>query len=121
MRLCFVAYCALTLLGPQSRFGDKLLTIRVFCPHLWECAVLKGLTRRTYARTLHHPHPLFGACGAKVADDDRTLLPALECLASIVIAVGGALEVSRNASRGRRAAASLGGGVYYLSCVAVVV
>ncbi|CAM9616045.1 unnamed protein product, partial [Hapterophycus canaliculatus] len=27
-----------------------------------------------------------------VADDDRTLLPALECLASIVIAVGGALE-----------------------------
>ncbi|CAM9750697.1 unnamed protein product, partial [Scytosiphon promiscuus] len=28
----------------------------------------------------------------QVADDDRTLLPALECLASIVIAVGGALE-----------------------------
>lgn len=31
--------------------------------------------------------------GPQVADDDRTLLPALECLASIVIAVGGALEV----------------------------
>lgn len=29
----------------------------------------------------------------QVADDDRTLLPALECLASIVIAVGPALEV----------------------------
>ncbi|CAB1119753.1 unnamed protein product [Ectocarpus sp. CCAP 1310/34] len=28
----------------------------------------------------------------QVADDDRTLLPALECLASIVIAVGGALD-----------------------------
>ncbi|CAN0328462.1 unnamed protein product, partial [Laminaria digitata] len=28
----------------------------------------------------------------QVADDDRTLLPALECLASIVIAVGRALE-----------------------------
>ena len=27
----------LTLLGPQSRFGDKLLVIRVFCPHIWEC------------------------------------------------------------------------------------
>lgn len=34
---------------------------------------------------LHHPR--------QVADDDRTLLPALECLASIVIAVGGALDV----------------------------
>ena len=27
----------LTLLGPHSRFGDKLLTVRVFCPHIWEC------------------------------------------------------------------------------------
>ena len=27
----------LTLLGPQSRFGDKLLIIRVFCPHIREC------------------------------------------------------------------------------------
>ena len=27
----------LTLLGPQSRFGDKLLLFRVICPHLWEC------------------------------------------------------------------------------------
>ena len=27
----------LTLLGPQSRFGDKLLKFRVFCPHIWEC------------------------------------------------------------------------------------
>ena len=24
----------LTLLGPQSRFGDKLLIIRAFCPHI---------------------------------------------------------------------------------------
>ena len=29
----------LTLLGPQSRFGDKLLIIRVLCPHIWECGV----------------------------------------------------------------------------------
>ena len=28
---------ALTLLGPQSRFGDKLLIVRGFCPHIWEC------------------------------------------------------------------------------------
>ena len=27
----------ITLLGPQSRFGDKLLTIRVCCPHIWKC------------------------------------------------------------------------------------
>ena len=28
---------AFTLLEPQSRFGDKLLIIREFCPHIWEC------------------------------------------------------------------------------------
>ena len=28
---------ALNPLGPQSRFGDKLLIIKVFCPHIWEC------------------------------------------------------------------------------------
>ena len=27
----------LTLLGPQSRFGDILLIIRVLCAHIWEC------------------------------------------------------------------------------------
>ena len=27
----------LTLLGPQSRFGDKLLIFRVCCTHIWEC------------------------------------------------------------------------------------
>ena len=26
----------LTLLGPQSRFGDKLLIIRANCPQIWE-------------------------------------------------------------------------------------
>ena len=35
----------LTLLGPQSRFGDKLLIIRVLCPHIYiyGSAVLKEL------------------------------------------------------------------------------
>ena len=28
---------SLTLLGPQSRFGDKLLMFRVNCPQIWEC------------------------------------------------------------------------------------
>ena len=32
----------LTLLGPQSRFGDKLLIIRVNCPQIWECGA-KGV------------------------------------------------------------------------------
>ena len=32
----------LTLLEPQSRFGGKLLTIKVFCPHIWECGA-KGV------------------------------------------------------------------------------
>ena len=27
----------LTLLGPQCRFGDKLLIVKVFCPQIWEC------------------------------------------------------------------------------------
>ena len=28
----------LTLLGPQSRFGDKpLIVVRELCPHIWEC------------------------------------------------------------------------------------
>ena len=27
----------LTLLGPQSRFGDKLFIVRVNCPHIWDC------------------------------------------------------------------------------------
>ena len=32
----------LTLLGPQSRFGGKLVIIRVLCPHIWECGA-KGV------------------------------------------------------------------------------
>ena len=28
---------SLTLLGPQSRFGDKLLIFGVNCPRIWEC------------------------------------------------------------------------------------
>ena len=35
MRFC--RDTALTLLGPQSRFGDILLIFRVFRPHIWEC------------------------------------------------------------------------------------
>ena len=42
-KLCFdyVVWCgwlasSLTPLGPQSRFGDKLLIFRVVCPHIWE-------------------------------------------------------------------------------------
>lgn len=46
---------------------------------------------RLLFRVLSVPRPFF-LC--QVADDDRSLLPALECLASIVIAVGGALDVS---------------------------
>ena len=44
-RLCdlFVVLHLLTLLGPQSRFGDKLLVIRVVCPQNGT-AVLKALT-----------------------------------------------------------------------------
>ena len=35
-------FLLLTLLGPQSRFGDKLRVIRVLCPHIWECGA-KGV------------------------------------------------------------------------------
>ena len=31
------SWTSLCLLGPESRFGDKLLLFRVFCPHIWEC------------------------------------------------------------------------------------
>ena len=34
----------LTLVGPQSRFGGKLLIIRVICPHVWECGA-KGVDK----------------------------------------------------------------------------
>ena len=37
----------LTLLGPQSRFGDKLLIIRGNCPHMWECGA-KGVKRTSW-------------------------------------------------------------------------
>ena len=33
----FFTLLRLTLLGPQSRFWDKTLIIRVLCPHIWEC------------------------------------------------------------------------------------
>ena len=36
----------LALLGPQSRFGDKLLITRVFCPHIWECGSKKVKCQR---------------------------------------------------------------------------
>ena len=38
----FLCIVTLTLLGPQSRFGGKLLIIRVLRPHIWECAA-KGV------------------------------------------------------------------------------
>ena len=37
----------LTLLGPHSRFGDKLLTVRVICPHIWECGAKRVNTINT--------------------------------------------------------------------------
>ena len=36
------------LLGPQSRFGDKLLTIRVLCPHIWECGAKRVNGTKTH-------------------------------------------------------------------------
>ena len=42
----------LTLLGPQSRFGDKLLIIRVPCPHIWECGA-KGV--KSFSRPFYVP------------------------------------------------------------------
>ena len=35
----------LTPLEPQSRFGDKLLEIRVVCPHIWDCGSKRVKTR----------------------------------------------------------------------------
>ena len=34
------------ILGPQSRFGDKLLIIRGLCPHIWECGSKRVKTCR---------------------------------------------------------------------------
>ena len=28
---------SVTLLGPQSRFGDKPVIVRELCPQIWEC------------------------------------------------------------------------------------
>ena len=34
--------CAKTLLGPRSRFGDKLPILGLLCPHLWDCGAERG-------------------------------------------------------------------------------
>ena len=44
-------FFTLTLLGPQSRFGDKVLTSRVFCPHIWECGSKRVKHRSFYPST----------------------------------------------------------------------
>ena len=41
------SYGLLTLLGPQSRFGDKFLGTKLVCP-LIGTAVLKGLSLMAY-------------------------------------------------------------------------
>ena len=41
-RVAFRRFWVVTLLGPQSRFGGKLLEIRVVCPHVCECGFKKG-------------------------------------------------------------------------------
>ena len=46
--------CSLDLiLVPRPRFGDKLLIIRVCCPHLWEC----GSKRVTWGPALQGTAP----------------------------------------------------------------
>ena len=51
----------LTLLGPQSRFGDKLLIIRVPCPHIWECGAkgVKHPRRSIYQKPAVHQNGRF--------------------------------------------------------------
>ena len=38
----------LSLLGPQSRFGDKLLISRVICPHIWKCGAKRVNAAEAY-------------------------------------------------------------------------
>ena len=47
-----VAVCLNPFLGPQSRFGDKLLVIRVNCPRIWECGAkgVKGCSEKIIRR-----------------------------------------------------------------------
>ena len=40
----------LTLIGPQSRFGDKLLIIYVPCPHAWDCGAKRVKVRRDVSK-----------------------------------------------------------------------
>ena len=42
----------LTLLVPRSRFGDKLLIIRVFCPPIWDCGSKRVKRYREYQALL---------------------------------------------------------------------
>ena len=49
----------LTLLGPQSRFGDKLLTGRVLCPHRWECGAIRVEGCTSVMRTEHFELELY--------------------------------------------------------------
>ena len=42
----------LTPLGPHSRFGDKLLTVRVLCPHIWECGAKRAFCCGAYGNNV---------------------------------------------------------------------
>ena len=48
-------------MGPQSRFGDKLLLIRVFRPHIWDCGAKRvkerGLSQTYWRRSAKYPYP----------------------------------------------------------------
>ena len=57
----------LTLLGPQSRFGDKLLIIRLLCPHVWECGSKRVNFKHAWVAAKEHRQPQRAilTCGKK--------------------------------------------------------
>ena len=59
----------LSLLAPQPRFGDKLLTVRVLCPHIRDCGAKRG-KQVSAARTEQHEGEHHIGLGTAVGGDE---------------------------------------------------
>ena len=72
---CTMSWWLLTLLEPQSRFGDKILGIWLVCPQNGT-AVLKGLRHTFHHSPIYWHHPLAGS-GSMVLIVTASRLPLI--------------------------------------------
>ena len=77
-RAVWYEHACLTLLAPQSRFGDNSLGIRLVCPEIGT-AVLKGLTAEAHAHFDHFDRPAISAYGSSHMSSYNGTGSALHC------------------------------------------